>query len=99
MDGAFSGMSFGFVALVALAVALAVLASPLLAAIIALVAVFFLLIGMSAQRRRSARQDQTEGGAPDSALGRAEGERDERTARHRRARLGRGLIRPDYRAG
>ncbi len=65
MDGAFSGMSFGFVALVALAVALAVLASPLLAAIIALVAVFFLLIGMSAQRRRSARQDQTEGGAPD----------------------------------
>ena len=66
MDGAFSGMSFGFVALVALAVALAVLASPLLAAIIALVAVFFLLIGMSAQRRRSARQDQTEGGAPDT---------------------------------
>lgn len=66
MDGAFSGMSFGFVALVALAVALAVLASPLLAAIIALVAVFFLLIGMSAQRRRSATQDQTEGGAADT---------------------------------
>jgi threonine/homoserine/homoserine lactone efflux protein len=66
MYGAFSGMSFGFVALVALVVALAVLASPLLAAIIALIAAFFLLIGMSALRRRSARQDQTEGGAPDT---------------------------------
>ena len=63
MYGAFSGMSFGFVALVALVVALAVLASPLLAAIIALVAAFFLLIGMSSLRQRSARQDQTEGGA------------------------------------
>jgi threonine/homoserine/homoserine lactone efflux protein len=75
MYGAFSGMSFGFVALVALVVALAVLASPLLAALIALVAAFFLLIGMSALRQRSARQDQTEGGAPDthSAGPRAQG--------------------------
>jgi threonine/homoserine/homoserine lactone efflux protein len=64
MYGAFSGMSFGFVALVALAVALAVLASPLLAAILAVIAAFFLLIGMSAMRQRSARRDQTEGGAP-----------------------------------
>jgi hypothetical protein len=66
MYGAFSGMSFGFVALVALAVALAVLASPLLAAILAVIAAFFLLIGMSAVRQHPARQDQTEGGAPDT---------------------------------
>lgn len=59
-------MSFGFVALVALVVALAVLASPLLAAIIALVAAFFLLIGMSSLRQRSTRQDQTDGGAPNT---------------------------------
>jgi threonine/homoserine/homoserine lactone efflux protein len=66
MYGAFSGMSFGFVALVALVVALAVLASPLFAAILAVIAAFFLLIGMSAVRQRSARQDQTEDGAPDT---------------------------------
>jgi hypothetical protein len=66
MYGAFSGMSFGFVALVALAVALAVLASPLVVVIIAVIAAFFLLIGMSAVRQGSARQDQTEGGAPDT---------------------------------
>jgi membrane protein implicated in regulation of membrane protease activity len=66
MYGAFSGMSFGLVALVALAVALAVLASPLLAVILAVIAAFFLLIGMAAMRRGSARQDQTEGGAPDT---------------------------------
>jgi threonine/homoserine/homoserine lactone efflux protein len=66
MYGAFSGMSFGFVALVALVVALAVLASPLFAAILAVIAAFFLLIGMSAVRQRSARQDQNEDGAPDT---------------------------------
>jgi threonine/homoserine/homoserine lactone efflux protein len=66
MYGAFSGMSFGFVALVALVVALAVLASPLFAAILAVIAAFFLLIGMSAVRQGSARQDQTEDGAPDT---------------------------------
>ena len=66
MYGAFSGMSFGFVALVALAVAVAVLASPLVAVIIAVIAAFFLLIGIWATRQRPARQDQTEGGAPDT---------------------------------
>ena len=64
MYGAFSGMSFGFVALVALAVALA--ASPLVVVIIAVIAAFFLLIGIWARRQGSARQDQTEGGAPDT---------------------------------
>jgi hypothetical protein len=67
MYGAFSGISFGLVAGVALIViALAVFASPLLAVAIALVAAFFLLIGMSAMRQRSARADQTRGGAPDT---------------------------------
>jgi membrane protein implicated in regulation of membrane protease activity len=67
MYGTFSGMSFGLVALAAMAViALAVFASPLFAVMIALVAAVFLLIGMSALRQRSARADQTEGGAPDT---------------------------------
>lgn len=67
MYGAFSGMSLGLVAFVALLViGLAVFASPLLAVIIFGVAAVFLLIGMSALRRRSARQDQTQGGAPDT---------------------------------
>ena len=66
MYGAFAGMSFGLVALVALAVALAVLASPLFAVIIAVIAAFFLLVGMSAVRRGSARQEQTDGGAPNA---------------------------------
>ena len=70
MYGAFSGISFGLGALVALLViALAVFASPLLAVIIAGVAVVFLLLGMSAMRQRSARQDRTEGGAPDTHAG------------------------------
>jgi hypothetical protein len=67
MYGAFSGMSFGLVALIAMGViALSVLASPLVAVFIALVAACFLLIGISALRQRSARQDPTEGGAPDT---------------------------------
>jgi membrane protein implicated in regulation of membrane protease activity len=67
MYGTFSGMSFGLVALAALMViALAILASPLLAVAIAGVAAVFLLIGMSALRQRSARQDRTQGGAPDT---------------------------------
>jgi membrane protein implicated in regulation of membrane protease activity len=67
MYGAFSGMSFGLVAFVALLViALAVFASPLLAVIILCVAAVFLLIGMSALRQRSERQDRTQGGAPDT---------------------------------
>src|SRR3954463_235858 len=64
MYGTFSGMSFGLVAFVALLViGLAVLASPLLAVIVLGVAAIFLVIGMSALRQRSARQDQTAGGA------------------------------------
>jgi membrane protein implicated in regulation of membrane protease activity len=67
MYGAFSGMSFGLVVLAALLViALALFASPLFAIIIAAIAVFFLIFGMSAMRQRSARQDRTPGGAPDT---------------------------------
>jgi hypothetical protein len=67
MYGTFSGMSFGLVALAALLViALAAFASPLLAVAILLAAVVFFLIGMSALRQRSERQDQTPGGAPDT---------------------------------
>jgi membrane protein implicated in regulation of membrane protease activity len=67
MYGTFSGMSFGLVALIALLViALAVFASPLLAVIILGVAAVFLLIGMSALRQRSERQDRSAGGAPDT---------------------------------
>jgi membrane protein implicated in regulation of membrane protease activity len=70
MYGAFSGISFGLVAGVALVViALAFFASPLIAVIIALVAAVFLLLGMSAMRQRSHRQDQTQGGAPDTHAG------------------------------
>jgi MFS superfamily sulfate permease-like transporter len=65
--GAFSGISFGLVAGVALVViALAVFASPLLAVIIALVAAFFLLIGMSAMRQHSREEEQTVAGSPES---------------------------------
>jgi hypothetical protein len=67
MYGAFSGLSFGIVVGVALLViALAVFASPLFAVLLALIAAVGLLIGMSALRQRSARADQTEGGAPDT---------------------------------
>jgi hypothetical protein len=67
MYGAFSGMSFGLVALVALVViALAFFASPLIAVFIALVAAAFLLVGMAALRRRSAGADKPAGGAPDT---------------------------------
>jgi membrane protein implicated in regulation of membrane protease activity len=70
MYGAFAGMSFGLVALIALLViALAVFASPLIAVIIFLVVGLFLLIGMSALRQRSRQQDQTQGGAPDTHAG------------------------------
>lgn len=68
MYGTFSGMSFGLVAFIALMViALAVFASPLLAVAIMLVAAVFLLIGMSALRQRSERQDRSPGGAPDTS--------------------------------
>jgi membrane protein implicated in regulation of membrane protease activity len=67
MYGTFSGMSFGLVALVALMViALAVFASPLIAVLIALVVAVFLLIGMSALRQRSRREDQRQGGVADT---------------------------------
>jgi phosphate/sulfate permease len=70
MYGAFSGMSFGVVALVALMViALSVLASPLIAVIIALMGVFFVLFGMSATRQRSARRGQTRRRTPASGEG------------------------------
>ena len=70
MYGAFSGISFGLVAGVALLViALAIFASPLIAVGIALVAAIFLLIGMSALRRRSAAQDASPGGASDTQVG------------------------------
>ena len=67
MYGTFSGMSFGLLVLVALIViALAIFASPLIAAIIFLAAAVFLLIGMSATRQRSRREDATPGGASDT---------------------------------
>jgi membrane protein implicated in regulation of membrane protease activity len=68
MYGAFSGISFGLVAVVALMViALAVFASPVIAVIIFLVAGIFLLIGMSALRQRSRAQDETGGGSDTTA--------------------------------
>jgi hypothetical protein len=67
MYGTFSGISFGVVALVALLViALAIAASPLFAVIIAVIAAVVMMIVMSAMRQRSAREDQTRGGAPDT---------------------------------
>ena len=60
-------MSFGFIALGALAViALAVFASPLIAVIIAIVIGIGLFIGMSAMRQRSAAADLEPGGAEDT---------------------------------
>jgi membrane protein implicated in regulation of membrane protease activity len=80
MYGAFSGMSFGLVALVALLViALAVFASPLIAVLIALVAAVFLLVGMSALRQRSRAQDEGPGPAPDTQ---AAGPPDRASGRH-----------------
>jgi hypothetical protein len=67
MYGAFSGMSFGLVAIVALLViALGIFGSPLLAVGIFLVAAVFLLLGMSALRQRSAAADRTAGAAPET---------------------------------
>jgi hypothetical protein len=61
MYGAFSGISFGLVAGAALLViALAVFASPLLAVILFVLVGIGLLIGMSAQRRRSRGAEQGE---------------------------------------
>jgi MFS superfamily sulfate permease-like transporter len=78
MYGTFAGMSLGLVALVALlAIALAVFASPVIAVGIALFAAVFLLIGMSALRQRSRREDETARGALDirstAPAGRASG--------------------------
>jgi hypothetical protein len=61
MYGAFSGVSFGIVAGVALLViALAAFASPLFAVIIFLIAAVVLLIGMAALRQRSRAAEQTD---------------------------------------
>ena len=66
MYGTFSGMSFGLVVFVALIViALAVFASPLIAVIIFVAAAIFLLIGMSAVRQRSRREEETPAASPD----------------------------------
>jgi membrane protein implicated in regulation of membrane protease activity len=60
MYGTFSGMSFGLIAgAVIVVIALAIMFSPLFAVILALIAGFFLLIGMSALRRRSRAAEQT----------------------------------------
>jgi membrane protein implicated in regulation of membrane protease activity len=67
MYGRFSATSFGLVAFAALLViALAVFASPLLAVGLLVAAAFFLLIGMSALRQRSRRQDSTPGETSDT---------------------------------
>jgi predicted lipid-binding transport protein (Tim44 family) len=67
MYGTYSGMSFGLVAIALLGViALGVLASPLIAVVIAAFIGVFMLMGMSFMRQRSAKQDQAEGGAPDT---------------------------------
>jgi hypothetical protein len=61
MYGTFSGMSFGLIAgVLLLVIALAILASPLLAVGIALVAAVFFVIGMSSLRRRSRAAEQGE---------------------------------------
>ena len=76
MDGAFSGLSFGLIAVAVLfVVALAVAASPLLAVIVAAIIGVFTLIGMTAARRRSAREDESEGGAPETHAPGPEGRR------------------------
>lgn len=60
MYGTFSGMSFGIVAGVALLViALALFASPLLAVILALLAIIGFIIGMATLRARSREAEQT----------------------------------------
>jgi hypothetical protein len=70
MYGAFSGISFGLVAGVALLViALAFFASPLIAVFIALAVAVVLLIGMSVLRQRSAHEDRSRGGEPASGEG------------------------------
>jgi hypothetical protein len=82
MYGAFSGLSFGLVILgVLFVIALAVAASPLLAVIVASVIAVGFLIGMTASRRRSAQEDEAEGGAADTHATGPAGRR----ATHRRA--------------
>jgi hypothetical protein len=67
MYGAFSGMSFGLIALGALAlIAFGIFASPLIAVIIALVAAVGLFIGMSVLRQSSEAADAQPGGADDT---------------------------------
>ncbi len=64
MYGTFSGLSFGLVAIaILLVIALAVAASPLIAVIVAAVIGVFMLMGMSAMRRRSAAEDEPGGSA------------------------------------
>jgi len=83
MYGAFSGISFGIVAGVALIViALAFFASPLFAVIIALIAAVVLLIGMSAMRQRSRSAEQSAVSEPGTgpAGPRAQGTRGQRAS-------------------
>jgi membrane protein implicated in regulation of membrane protease activity len=65
VDGAFSAMSLGIVAAVALLViALALFASPLIAVIIFLILAVVLLLGMWALRQRSRAAEQTDVSEP-----------------------------------
>ena len=83
VDGAFSAMSLGIVAAVALLViALALFASPLIAVIIFLIAAVVFLIGMWALRQRSRAAEQTDVSEPGSgpAGQREQGSRDPRVS-------------------
>jgi hypothetical protein len=67
MYGTYSGMSFGLAAIAVLSVmALAVVASPLIAVVIAAIIGVFMLMGMSFLRQRSAAEGRAEGGARDT---------------------------------
>jgi Na+/proline symporter len=83
MYGTFSGMSVGLIAgAIVVVIALAIMFSPLFAIVIALIAGFFLLIGMSALRRRSRAAEQTSLSEPGtgSAGPRAQGSRGRRAS-------------------
>ena len=70
MYGTFAGMGYGLIAIpILFVIALALLASPLIAVIIAAVIGFFLLIGMSAMRRRSRGKDESGGASGRHATG------------------------------
>lgn len=82
VDGAFSAMSLGIVAAVALLViALALFASPLIAVIIFLIVAVVLLLGMWALRQRSRAAEQTDVSEPSGLADRREqGSRDPRVS-------------------